>query len=335
MQENMTRRDFMKVAGIGTLSTFMVGGLFTNMFAYPRTEIQGIFTTQKLYNGVEMPMFGFGAYAKSLSDNKEKNVRAIIDAINIGYKHIGVYKTESDVGDALLKSGAPRDEIFISLQIEGKNIKNDDEFKAAFNDSLARLKTDYVDLLCLFFHNEMDNEKFKLKVNIWQAMEELYKAGRVKALGVTNLQKDLFEKFLPECEVRPMVNQLFLNPYMFDDRLVESSKNRKMEVATFIPFGFGPDLLLEPNVVKIADKHHKSAAQVVLRWNLQKGYTTLAGSADTATIKEYSEIFDFSLDVKEMKQIAKLKEIKKEKDRLKAKEEGKKKKDTTKESYSK
>lgn len=338
MQESMTRRDFMKVASIASGALLFGAGFFGSVNAAVSPDIQGLFSTQKLNNGVQMPIFGFGAYSRALSDDSDKNVKAILEALKIGYRHIGVYKSESDVGAALLKSGVLREEVFISLQLEGKNISNEDEFLVAFNESLAKLKTNYVDLLCLFFPKQVDKDTLNYKLNIWQAMEKLYKDKRVKALGVTNLQYELFNTFLSQCSVKPAVNQLFLNPYMFDDRIVADSRNRKMQVATFIPFAFGDDLLLEPVVAKIAKRYNKTPAQVILRWNLQKGYTTLAGSANVNSVKEYSDIFNFNLELKDMKAISRLKEIKKERDRQKQREQGKKKKDSKKdvkkESYS-
>ncbi|MWV61504.1 twin-arginine translocation signal domain-containing protein [Helicobacter saguini] len=335
MQGNISRRDFMKIAGITTGALVVGTGLFDGMIAAPHVDVQGFFSTQRLNNGVLMPIFGFGAYSRVLSNDSYKNSEAIVEAINIGYRHIGVYKSEEDVGAGLLKSGIDRGEIFVSLQLEGKNITSADDFIESFNQSLAKLKTNYVDLLCLFFPKEVDDKLLKQKLSIWQGMEELYKSGRVRALGVTNLKYELFNKFLSECEIRPVVNQLFLNPYMFDDRLVDDSYNRKMQVATFIPFGFGDEIFTEPIVTKVAQKYNKTPAQVILRWNLQKGYTTLAGSADVDTIKEYSDVFSFNLEARDLKAISRLKDVKKERDRIKAREEGKKKKDVKKESYSK
>lgn len=308
--QNLSRRDFIKIASVAG-GTFVIGtSLFNSMFAAPNVNIQGLFSTQRLNNGVEMPIFGFGAYSKSLSDDSDKNVQAIFHAIKLGYRHIGVYKTESDVGAALVKSGVHRDEIFVSLQLDGKDIKNEDDFVVAFNESLAKLRTDYVDLFCLFFPKDINKEILNHKINIWKAMETLYKDKRIRALGVTNLTYDVFSQFLPECEIKPAVNQVFSNPYMFDDRLAEDSRNRKMQVATFIPFGFGNDLLLEPVVDKIAKAYNKTPSQVILRWNLQKGYTTLAGSADLELVKEYSDIFNFELSLRDIKAISKLKKPK-------------------------
>lgn len=337
MRDSINRRDFIKMVGVATGGAFAVSsGLFSLMSAMPRIDIQSFFSGQRLANGVEMPAFGFGAYSRSLSNDSYKNSEAVAEALRIGYRHIGVYKTEGDVGAGLLKSGVNREEVFISLQIETKNIQSDDDFIAAFNASLAKLKTNYVDLLSLFFSKELDDNTLKQKLNIWSAMERLYKDKRVRALGVTNLKYEFFNRFLSECEVRPVVNQLFLNPYMFDDRLVEDSNNRNMAVATFIPFGFGDEIFTEPIVTKVANKYNKTPAQVILRWNLQKGYTTLAGSADIDEIKEFSEVFSFTLAPRDVKAISRLKDVKRERDLIKAREEGKKKKkDSKKESYSK
>ncbi|RDU65322.1 tat (twin-arginine translocation) pathway signal sequence [Helicobacter didelphidarum] len=318
MQETMTRRDFIKVAG--TSSTLVIGScffgtsLFTTAVAAPRVDIQGLFTTQRLNNGVEMPIFGFGAYSTALGEDKIKNTQAVLEALKIGYKHISVFETEEVIGNALMQSGIPRDEIFLSLQLDNK-ITTEDDFIVAFNESLAKLKTNYVDLLTIFFPpiDTINNDIFNQKVNLWQTLEKLYKEKRVKAIGVTNLNRDLFEQFLPECEIRPMVNQLVLNPYNYDDRLVETSFNRKMQVATFVPFGSGKDLIYEPTITKIAQKYNKTASQVILRWNLQKGYITFASSADVNVIKEYSEVFNFMLDAKDMKAISKLKGTQKSK----------------------
>ena len=305
----MTRRDFMKIAGVASGALVLGGGLFGSMWAAGRLDIQGTFSKQRLSNGVEMPILGFGAYGKNMSGDATKDTEAVMEAINVGFKHIGVFKAEEAVGNALVKSGAPRDELFISLQIDSKNIKSDDEYIAAFNESLAKLKTDYVDLLCLFIPDgeRLDKATLNNKINIWLAMERLYNEKRVRALGVSNLQFENYEKFLSECKVAPVVNQMLFNPYSFSDAESRYASSRKMQVATFVPFGFGTDLIYEPVVTKIAKKYDKSAEQVLIRWNLQKDYLTMAGSSDLNKVREYSDVFNFTLAPKDFKAISNLK----------------------------
>ncbi len=305
MQETMTRRDFIKIAGVSA------GVLMTNMFhiasAAPNLDIRGLFSTYKLHNGIEFPIFGFGAFSKILGNDNDKNAETVLYSLKLGYKHISVYQTERAVGEAIVQSGILRNEIFISLQLG--DVANDDEVIEKFNESLAKLKTTYVDLLIMRFpkSKQMNDDIVQRYVNTWETIEKLYQEGRVKAIGVSNLQLEYFDNFLSQCATKPMVNYVGFNPYHYDERLMELCRNKKIAIATYAPLANGKDLLYEPIITKIAEKYDKSPAQIVMRWNLQKGFATMLGSSDSQMIEENSKIFDFNLDQRDMKAITKVK----------------------------
>lgn len=309
---NITRRDFIKLTtvassaiGIGMLTG---GTIFNPMQAFSaRFDIQGPFSTQQLNNKVEMPIFGFGT--ANLKGENGKN--AILTAIQSGYKLIDTasrYNTEREVGEAVIYSGVPREELFITSKLWNDKGTIDETIES-FNESLAKLKMNYIDLYLIHFPQpkKFGDKWLERDINVWRAMEQLYKQGKIKAIGISNFYPHHLEAFLPECEIKPAVNQIEIHPFYVEDKLIEICRHHKMAIQAYSPLARGKEALSNPILQKIADKYNKTSAQVMLRWSMQKGFVPLPRSINPTRIKENIDVFDFSLTAKDMSLINGLK----------------------------
>lgn len=308
----MTRRDFIKITTIASSAigvSMLTGvGIFNPMQAFSaRFDIQGPFSTQRLNNKVEMPIFGFG----TANLKGEQGKQAILTAIESGYKLIDTasrYDTEREVGEAVIRSEVPREELFITSKL-WNDIGTADEVIQSFNESLAKLRTDYVDLYLIHFPQprEFGDRWLERDINVWKAMEQLYKQGRIRAIGISNFYPNHLEAFLPECEIKPTVNQIEVHPFYVQDRLIEICRHHKIAIQAYSPLARGKEALLNPILQKIADKYNKTPAQIMLRWSMQKGFVPLPRSVNPNRIKENIDVFDFSLQAKDMSLINRLK----------------------------
>ena len=249
------------------------------------TDIQGTFT---LNNGVEMPYFGLGTYQ---ADNDQEVVDAVKFALDHGYRHIdtaAVYKNEEGVGKAIKESAVAREEIFLTTKVWNSDQGYESTMKA-FEASLERLATDYVDLYLVHWPVK---QKYK---DTWRALEELYKQKRIRAIGVSNFLQHHLEDLLQSAEIVPMVNQMEFHPYLVQQDLLNFCTDKGIQYEAWSPFLQGK--LFELNITKdLEEKYSKSAAQIVLRWNLQKGVVTIPKSVHKNRITSNSEIFDFELN---------------------------------------
>ena len=249
------------------------------------TDIQGTFT---LNNGVEMPYFGLGTYQ---ADNDQEVVDAVKFALDHGYRHIdtaAVYKNEEGVGKAIKESAVAREEIFLTTKVWNSDQGYESTMKA-FEASLERLATDYVDLYLVHWPVK---QKYK---DTWRALEELYKQNRIRAIGVSNFLQHHLEDLLQSAEIVPMVNQMEFHPYLVQQDLLNFCTDKGIQYEAWSPFLQGK--LFELDITKdLEEKYSKSAAQIVLRWNLQKGVVTIPKSVHENRITSNSEIFDFELN---------------------------------------
>ncbi|PKA98344.1 diketogulonate reductase-like aldo/keto reductase [Flavobacteriaceae bacterium MAR_2009_75] len=249
------------------------------------TDIQGTFT---LNNGVEMPYFGLGTYQ---ADNNQEVVDAVKFALDHGYRHIdtaAVYKNEEGVGRAIKESAVAREDIFLTTKVWNSDQGYESTLKA-FDASLERLATDYVDLYLVHWPVV---EKYK---DTWKALEELYKQKRIRAIGVSNFLQHHLEDLLQSVEIVPMVNQMEFHPYLVQQDLLNFCADKGIQYEAWSPFLQGK--LFELDITKdLEEKYSKSAAQIILRWNLQKGVVTIPKSVHKNRIASNSEIFDFELD---------------------------------------
>lgn len=258
--------------------------------------------TVKLHNGVEMPQLGFGVFQMT----PEEAEHSVIDALEVGYRAIDTaasYRNEDAAGRAIKQSGVPRDEIFVTTKLWVPDV-NYEGAKAAFQRSLDSLGVDYLDLYLI---HQPYNDVF----GAWRAMEELLKAGKVRAIGVSNFTAAKITDFVINNKVKPMVNQIETHPF---NQQVEAHK--VLEEYGIVHEGWAPfaegrqDLFANEVLAAIAESHGKSVGQVVLRWNIQRGIVAIPKSVRKERMQENFDIFDFELSADDMAKIAALDENK-------------------------
>ncbi|WP_282155099.1 aldo/keto reductase [Cytobacillus gottheilii] len=252
-----------------------------------------------LHNGVQMPWFGLGVFKVEEGPDTISSVKA---AIKNGYLSIdtaAVYQNEEGVGEGirqgLAQSGLKREELFITSKVWNADLGYE-ETLAAYEASLQKLGLDYLDLYLIHWPVA---GKYKAA---WKALEELYKQGRVKAIGVSNFQIHHLDDLMAEAEIKPMVNQVELHPKLTQMELRTFCKQHDIQIEAWSPLMQG-ELLSHPELIKIAESHGKSVAQVILRWDLQNGIITIPKSIKEHRIIENSTIFDFTLTQQEMEAI--------------------------------
>lgn len=255
--------------------------------------------TVKLNNGLDMPLLGFGVF--QMTDATECE-RAVIDAIETGYRLIDTaasYQNETQVGNALQQSGVARDELFVTTKLWLQDT-NYEGAKAQFERSLNRLQMDYVDLYLI-------HQPYGDVHGAWRAMEELYEAGKIKAIGVSNFQPDRLADLIAFNKVVPAVNQIEVNPFQQQLHAVPWMKSRNIQPEAWAPFAEGKNGLFQhPVLAAIGEKHGKSVGQVVLRWIFQRGVVSLAKSVRKARMAENINVLDFELSCDEMGRITAL-----------------------------
>lgn len=255
------------------------------------------FTT--LRNGVEMPLEGFGVFQVPDPAQCEQ---AVTDAIRCGYRLIdtaAAYFNEEAVGRAIAKSGVPRQELFITtkLWVQDQGYEN---AKKAFGASLDKLGLDYLDLYLI--HQPMGDY-----YGSWRAMEELYEAGRVKAIGVCNCYPHVLADLCLSVRIPPMVNQVELHPFFAQGSALETMREFGVVPEAWGPFAEGNHgIFTHPVLAGIGEKYGKSAAQVALRWNVQRGVVVIPKSIHKERMEQNLDIWDFALTDADMAEIAKL-----------------------------
>ena len=246
-----------------------------------------------LNNGVKMPMAGIGTFLLT-SDEAETSV---ISALQNGYRLIdtaNAYVNEKAVGRAMKKSGLQREEIFLETKLWPSFYEQPD----AVEKTLQRLDTDYIDLLLI--HQPSGNY-----IAGYQQMEKAYKAGKVRAIGLSNFNKEQVEEILSACEVKPTVLQTELHPYHQEPELKAFLRENGIVPQAWYPLGHGDKALLEePLFAELGKKYGKSAAQIILRWHMQDGNIVIPGSKNPEHIKANFDLFDFVLTDEEMNKIA-------------------------------
>ena len=250
---------------------------------------------KKLYNGVMMPKIGYGVYQIS----KDECERCVLDALSVGYRHIDTaqsYFNEEEVGSAIAKSGVPREEIFITTKIWIDNYGYE-PCKKSVEESLRKLKTDYIDLVLL-------HQPFSDYYGAWHALEELYEAGKIKAIGVSNFYPDRFVDICRFAKIKPMVNQIETNPFNAQKEAHKWLDKYEVAHEAWAPLGEKRNGLFENETLnKIAKAHNKSVAQVILRWELQNDVIVIPKSTHKERMEENFNILDFTLTEKEMEAI--------------------------------
>ena len=257
-----------------------------------------------LNNGVQMPMEGFGVFQVR---DKEECKRSVLDAIRAGYRLIDTaasYTNEDAVGEAIREAIAEglctREELFITSKMWVQDMQNYEMAAAAIDASLKALGLEYIDLYLL-------HQAMKDYFSAWRAMEDAYKAGKIRAIGVSNFYPHVLTNFCETVEIRPAVNQVELHPYFTQEAALETMQYYGVQPEAWAPLGGGRYKPFEDEMLAaIAAAHGKTIGQVVLRWNVQRGVVVIPKSTHKERIEENFGIWDFTLTDEEMKQVASL-----------------------------
>ena len=250
-----------------------------------------------LNNGIKMPLEGFGVF--QVPDSAECE-RAVIDAIKSGYRLIdtaAAYMNEEAVGKAIKNCGVPREELFITTKLWVQDASYEGA-KKAMTTSLEKLGLDYIDLYLL--HQPMGDY-----IGAYRAMEEAYKVGGLKAIGVCNFYPERLADFCETVEITPMVNQIELHPFFQQQNALDLMKEYGVVPEAWGPFAEGKyGIFTHPVLSKIGEKYGKSAAQVALRWNVQRGVVVIPKSVHKDRMEQNFDIWDFALSDEDMKEIS-------------------------------
>lgn len=248
-----------------------------------------------LNNGIEMPTVGIGVFtftpdeAESAVETALKNGYHLVDTAN-------AYVNERGTGRGIKKSGVAREDIFVSTKLWPTEYTNEH----AIDETLERLGLDYIDLL--FLHQPAGDWKAGYKM-----LEQAYKDGKIKAIGVSNFEGKYLDKLLATCKIIPQVMQIECHPYFTQSETRKITDPRDIKIMCWYPLGHGDKSLVnEPIFAKLAEKYGKSPAQIILKWHNQMGFIVIPGSRNPEHIKENADIFDFTLTDDEMAEIAKL-----------------------------
>jgi diketogulonate reductase-like aldo/keto reductase len=255
--------------------------------------------TVTLNNGVEIPILGFGVF--QIADPAECE-RSVIDAIEVGYNHIDTaasYQNEEAVGRGIKQSGVARERLFITTKLWIQSNGYEGTIRA-FERSLNRLQLDYIDLYLI-------HQPFGDVYGEWRAMEELYQQGKIRAIGVSNFQPDRIMDLIIHNKITPAVNQIEVNPFQQQIDTQKFLQDNGVQVEAWAPFAEGRNNIFQNEILlNIAAKYKKSAAQVILRWVLQRGIIALAKSTRKERMIENISVFDFELSPDDMAAIAAL-----------------------------
>ncbi len=252
-----------------------------------------------LNNGTEMPILGFGVF--QIPDQRECE-NSVLEAIDTGYRLIDTaasYLNEAAVGNAIRKSGVSREDIFLTTKLWVQD-SGYEKTKKAFEKSLNKLQSDYLDLFLI-------HQPYSDVHGSWRAMEELYKDGKVKAIGLSNFHPDRVMDIIAFHEVVPAVNQIEINPFHQQTEAQKFLIKNKVQTESWGPFAEGKNGIFNNKLlVSLAAKYRKSVAQIILRWLIQRGIVAIPKSVTKERIKENFNIFDFEIDPEDMTSIISL-----------------------------
>ena len=251
-----------------------------------------------LSNGVQMPILGYGVYQVT----KDECERCVSDALRAGYRHIDTaqsYFNEEEVGNAIQKSGIPREELFLTTKVWVEHYGYD-ACRASVLESMRKLKTDYIDLMLL-------HQPFSDYYGAWHALEDLYEEGKLRAIGVSNFYPDRLVDICSFAKIRPMVNQVETHPLNQQTEAQKWMDKYGVQIESWAPFGEGQGGLFQNEALAaIGAKYGKSTAQVMLRWHIQRGVVVIPKSTHYERMVENFNVFDFTLTDEDMAAIAAL-----------------------------
>ena len=251
-----------------------------------------------LSNGVKMPQLGYGVYQVS----KEECERCVLDALKVGYRHIDTaqsYFNEEEVGRAIAKSGISREEIFLTTKVWIEHYGYEQTKKSIF-ESMQKLKVDYIDLVLL-------HQPFGDYYGAWRALEDMYAEGKIKAIGISNFYPDRMIDLASFSRIKPMVNQVETHPHNQQIEAQKWMEKYGIQIEAWAPFGEGRGgLFANETIAKIGKKYNKSVAQVILRWELQRGIVVIPKSVHIERMEQNFNVFDFELTDEDMQVMASL-----------------------------
>lgn len=251
-----------------------------------------------LNNGVKMPILGFGVYQIPKEDTKQ----AVLEALKVGYRHIDTAQScfnEAEVGEAISESGIPREEIFLTTKIWIDNYGYE-KAKASIDESLRKLKTDYVDLFLL-------HQPFSDYYGAYRALEDAYKAGKARAIGVSNFYPDRLSDIVAFTEIKPQVNQVETHPFNQQIEAQENMIKNNVQLESWASFAEGRNnIFTNPVLMDIAKKYNRSTAQVMIRWQVQRGIVCLTKSVKPERMAENFDVMNFELSADDMARIQSL-----------------------------
>lgn len=249
-----------------------------------------------LHNGLKMPILGYGVYQVT----QEECERCVLDALEVGYRSIDTaqsYFNEEQVGSAIVKSGVPREEIFLTTKVWVEHYGYENAKKSVL-DSMEKLRTDYLDLILL-------HQPFADYYGAYRALEELYDEGKVKAIGVSNFYPDRLVDIASFSRIKPMVNQVETHPHDQQVLAKEYMDKYGVQIEAWAPFGEGRGgLFTDETLTKIGAKYGKTTAQVMLRWHIQRGVVVIPKSVHKERMIENFNVFDFRLSDEDMQLIS-------------------------------
>jgi diketogulonate reductase-like aldo/keto reductase len=262
--------------------------------------------TYTLSNGVKIPCIGYGTLEEA---DGEAAFNAVAEALKAGYRHIDTaegYGNEASVGRAVKASGIPRNEIFVTSKLH--NDKHGyANTKAAFEETMEKLGLDYLDLFLVHWPNpaKFRSNWEESNAESWRAFEEFYKAGRIRALGISNFHDHHIRALLKTAAIIPTVNQIRLCPGCTQDAVVAASREHQMILEAYSPLGRNA-ILGDPIIKKTAEKYHKTPAQICVRFCLDLGFLPLPKSANPQRIRENADVFDFELSREDLEALKKV-----------------------------
>ncbi len=254
-----------------------------------------------LSNGQHIPQFGFGVFQV----HPEDTVAAVSTALQAGYRHIDtaeMYGNEKEVGEAISRSGLDRGDVFVTSKL-ANDAHQPDDARRAFDESLKALGFDYLDLFLI--HWPLPTRYDGDYVSTWQTLEEFYRDGRARSIGVSNFQPRHLRRLHAECEIPPAVNQIEVNPYLTQDEVRGFCAEHQIGIEAWSPLGRG-NVLSDPTIDAIARQTGKTPAQVVLRWHIERGDIVFPKSVTPDRIRENIDIFDFELAGQDVEAISAL-----------------------------
>ncbi|MFO1477427.1 MAG: aldo/keto reductase [Verrucomicrobiota bacterium] len=297
---SMNRRDFLQnSAAFAAATTFLGAGSTRLLAAATSGAAQNSIPSVTLNNGLRMPQLGLG----TMTLNGDHGTKCVADALSLGYRLVDtamIYGNEVAVGEGIRQSGIKRGEVFITSKL-WKTDMGYENAKKGFQTSIDKLKVDYLDLYLIHRPTGGDWQ------GSWKAMEELYRAGKIKAIGVSNFEPAQLEELIANNPVKPAVNQIETHAFFQEDKAHALLKQHGVQMEAWAPFAEGRNKMFTNDTLSaIAKKHGKTVAQVCLRWHLQRGIVAIPRSSQKAHIAENLDIFDFTLDDAELASIAKL-----------------------------